>query len=385
MLNPAPARPLLADLLVAGRVLLTPNALEAETLSGEADPERAAGALQARTGAPVLVTLGGAGALLVDGDAATALPAPAVEVVDTTGARRAQRARRRAGHGAAARGRRAAGRGGGGRARADARAHAVESAPPWPAHAALRRLRWRRRPIALDQPETRNALSDEVLDDLLAAFEAARTTSRPLVVLASTHEMTFSSAATSPASPPTSRWCQAPRTRAVPPPVRAHRPARQAVRAPAAGTASRARSASRSRGPRDRRARRTFGTPEINVGVFPFIIMALIFRNVPRKKAAELLLGERIDAAEAERSGSSTASAGGGVRRGGRRTGRAARGEVAVLMRLGKDAMFRSQDMALDDALDFLRAQLTVAFSTEDIQEGVQAFFDKREPVWKGR
>ena len=41
----------------------------------------------------------------------------------------------------------------------------------------------------------------------------------------------------------------------------------------------------------------TFGTPEINVGAFPFMIMALIYRNVPRKKTNELLLlGERIDA-----------------------------------------------------------------------------------------
>jgi enoyl-CoA hydratase/carnithine racemase len=47
--------------------------------------------------------------------------------------------------------------------------------------------------------------------------------------------------------------------------------------------------------------------------------------------------------------------------------------------------MYRSMDMPFDDALDHLRSQLTVAFSTEDIQEGVKAFFEKREPEWTGR
>ena len=56
-----------------------------------------------------------------------------------------------------------------------------------------------------------------------------------------------------------------------------------------------------------------------------------------------------------------------------------------LIMRLGKDAMFRQQDMAFLDALDYLRSQLTIAQSTDDIVEGVTAFFEKREPQWTGR
>ena len=56
-----------------------------------------------------------------------------------------------------------------------------------------------------------------------------------------------------------------------------------------------------------------------------------------------------------------------------------------VVMRLGKDAMWRQLDMPLTDALEYLRAQLTIELSTEDAIEGVTAFFEKREPDWKGR
>jgi len=59
--------------------------------------------------------------------------------------------------------------------------------------------------------------------------------------------------------------------------------------------------------------------------------------------------------------------------------------KAPVMMKLGKDAMFRQLDMPFAEALDFLRSQLTIAMSTEDIVEGVSAFFEKREPQWKGR
>jgi enoyl-CoA hydratase/carnithine racemase len=131
----------------------------------------------------------------------------------------------------------------------------------------------------------------------------------------------------------------------------------------------------------------TFGTPEINVGAFPYMIMAIIYRNVPRKKVNEMmLLGERLSAEQAVEYGlanrvvaadefdDAVADWAGKLA-----------SKSPVLMRLGHDAMYRQQDMAVDDALEFLRSQLSLTFTTEDIVEGVTAFFEKRDPEWKGR
>ncbi len=85
VLNPAPARPL-SDELLSYRPILTPNETEAAMLSGESGPLAAARALAARSGAPVIVTMGGEGALLYEDGQAQQLPAMRVEPVDTTGA-----------------------------------------------------------------------------------------------------------------------------------------------------------------------------------------------------------------------------------------------------------------------------------------------------------
>src|SRR3954454_7059762 len=244
--------------------------------------------------------------------------------------------------------------------------------------------------ITLDQPETRNALSDAVLDDLLAAFAAARDDDAvKCVVLTSTHETVFSSggnlAGFAEGAPLVHKHFGTDRFPRLfqligelgKPSICA---AGGHVLAGGLGLALACDLIVAREGV-------TFGTPEINVGVFPFMIMALIYRNVGRKKTNELLLlGDRIDAREAERIGIvnrvvppeefDAAVADWATR---------LAAKSPVLMRLGKDAMYRQQDMAFEDALDFLRHNLTLGFSTEDIQEGVKAFFEKREPQWKGR
>ncbi|HTT93122.1 MAG TPA: enoyl-CoA hydratase-related protein [Solirubrobacterales bacterium] len=131
----------------------------------------------------------------------------------------------------------------------------------------------------------------------------------------------------------------------------------------------------------------SFGTPEINVGAFPYMIMALIYRNVPRKKVNEMmLLGDRLSAEEAVTFGlaNKVVPADQFEEAVGDWATRLA-SKSPLLMKIGHDAMYRQQDMAIEDGLEFLRSQLSLTFTTDDLREGVTAFFEKREPRWEGR
>ena len=177
--------------------------------------------------------------------------------------------------------------------------------------------------IALDQPDTRNALSNELLDDLIAALESARDDPAVhCVVLTSTHEKVFSSganlggfAAEAPLVHKHFATDRFPRIFTLlgelgKPSICA---ANGHVLAGALGIALACDLIIARDGAR-------FGTPEINVGLWPYMITVPLLRSMPPKTA-----------------------------------------------------------------LDFLRSQLTIAFSTDDIQEGVRAFFEKRPPQWKGQ
>jgi enoyl-CoA hydratase/carnithine racemase len=244
--------------------------------------------------------------------------------------------------------------------------------------------------VTLNQPDTRNALSNEVLGELIAAFEAVRDDDDArCVVLTSSHDRVFSSGANLSGFagdvPLVHKHFGSDRF------VKLFRligelgkpslcAANGHVLAGSLGIALACDLIIAKDGAE-------FGTPEINVGAFPFMIMALIYRNVPRKRTNELLLlGDRISAADAKDAGivnkvvapdefdAAVADWAGKLA-----------AKSPLIMRLGKDAMFRQMDMAYLDALEYLHAQLSLALSTEDIVEGVTAFFEKREPEWKGR
>lgn len=130
-----------------------------------------------------------------------------------------------------------------------------------------------------------------------------------------------------------------------------------------------------------------FATPEINVGLFPMMIMPVLARVVPRRKLTEMmLLGERMTAAEALDAGI---------------VGRVvppAELDAAVValtdklaakspltLRLGLEAYADQESLELAEALPLLRDRLGVCLGSDDAREGLMAFLEKRTPVWKGR
>ena len=129
------------------------------------------------------------------------------------------------------------------------------------------------------------------------------------------------------------------------------------------------------------------GTPEVNIGLWPFMISAVIQRDVPRKVALELMLtGKRVSATDAERWGM--------VNRVVPRTELDAAVDELVsdvasksplIVALGKRSYYRAEDMSFSDGLDYLAGMLTVCLESEDTIEGVTAFLQKRAPEWKGR
>ena len=129
------------------------------------------------------------------------------------------------------------------------------------------------------------------------------------------------------------------------------------------------------------------GTPEINVGLFPMMIMAVLSRVVPRRRLLEMMLfGERIDADAALGLGIlgrvvDAAELDAAVKQ--VTDSVAAKSPVAI--RLGLEAWAAQDDLDLEKALPMLRERLGGILATDDAREGLMAFLEKRPPKWTGK
>ncbi|MEQ8665912.1 MAG: enoyl-CoA hydratase [Rhodospirillales bacterium] len=129
-----------------------------------------------------------------------------------------------------------------------------------------------------------------------------------------------------------------------------------------------------------------FATPGVNIGLFCSTPMVALSRNVGRKKTMEMLLtGDMIGAEEAVAIGLINKAV--PADRLDAEVAELARKIVAkspLTLAIGKEAFYRQLDMGLVDAYAYAAEVMTRNMMTGDAQEGVDAFIEKRHPVWKG-
>jgi enoyl-CoA hydratase/carnithine racemase len=131
----------------------------------------------------------------------------------------------------------------------------------------------------------------------------------------------------------------------------------------------------------------TIGTPEIEKGLFPMMILAVIQRNMGRKRAMEMMLtGQKFDGNEAEDIGIVNYAVPDDEldNKVDEIVGKITDFSPAILG-LGRQAFYETQDMHLEEALQTLHKYLTLNTMTEDAAEGIMAYMQDREPEWNGK
>ncbi len=125
-------------------------------------------------------------------------------------------------------------------------------------------------------------------------------------------------------------------------------------------------------------------TPGVNIGLFCSTPMVALSRNVPRKRAMEmLLLGEMLGPDEAAQYGlvNRVVPAGAALDEA-LELARAVASKPPVTLAIGKEAFYRQIEMALADAYDYAAGVMVENMMHAESEEGIGAFLEKRAPDW---
>lgn len=130
-----------------------------------------------------------------------------------------------------------------------------------------------------------------------------------------------------------------------------------------------------------------FGLPEVDLGLWPFMVSALLGRHVSPKRAMEMMLSaRRVPAREAQEMGLvSRVVPAEDLAAETEALATALAGKPPVAVRLGKAAFQAAMESSLAAGLEAMQAQLSLLNTTQDASEGVRAFLEKRKPEWTGR
>ena len=128
-----------------------------------------------------------------------------------------------------------------------------------------------------------------------------------------------------------------------------------------------------------------FATPGVNIGLFCSTPMVALSRAVGRKPAMEMLLtGELVDAATAKTLGLiNRVVPAAKLRAATDALARQIAGKSALSVAIGKEAFYRQAELDLADAYRYAAEVMTRNMLAEDAREGIDAFLEKRPPVWR--
>jgi enoyl-CoA hydratase/carnithine racemase len=129
-----------------------------------------------------------------------------------------------------------------------------------------------------------------------------------------------------------------------------------------------------------------FATPGVNIGLFCSTPMVALSRNVPRKRAMEmLLLGELIDAQSATDYGLvNRVVAEGAALDAALEVARTIAEKSPAVVAIGKEAFYAQLELPVTDAYAYASEVMVRNMMHRDAEEGIGAFIEKRPPDWKG-